>query len=198
MSGRKKRSATAKRLITRGALLTAIEHTYDDSEFLIQKAVDPNGDFREGLCMNRSSFVSKKVLRELVRQTDATVFSTVPEFPNDLILDSKTSLWTESIEQNQIFITEVPEDYQHVVCKSDHHWEVYFKIDHEEKTISILLGTYMKKLKLKEHTDYVWKPEESIMSCANSESLERTLLDSFWADTAIGVLRLALGIPKAL
>lgn len=186
-----------QQFIERSRLKQAIENTYSDSKFYVSHAVESDGDFRKGLCLNRSSCITKQELQKILQTIDEQIFTTVSLFPNLLILNPQLTLSLSCVIHNQIFHTYAPEGYHHI-CEPNSHYDVYFLIDHESKKMTIMLGSKMKTIELRENTEFVWKYKNGTMHCQRSDLLKKTLLDPFWCSQAITVLRHVLRIKKTV
>lgn len=184
--------------VSKAKLLAAVENTYNDSRFLIGQRVDEKGDFFKGLCLNRSTFWQKEELLEFIRTSPPEEFPAIPDHPDLLVLSSTVNIWRDSIDDNQVYQTDPPPGYHHVAEQGNPHYEMYFQVDHEKKTISFCLGDLKRTLLLKEHTDYCWKPTKTHIYCATSEWLERSLLDPFWSRTVVHLARHVLRIKSAI
>ena len=187
----------AIRTIKRKVLEKGIENTYPDTRFYIFRAMDPDSDFRKGLCCYRCSYVTKTELQKILLENKAQCFTTIPEFPGKLILTPQLAISLTDIGHNQIFHTEVPEGYHHI-CDPNTHYEIYFLIDHEAKKITVLLGDKKRVPTLQEHSEYAWKVVKDKMYCMSSEYLEKAFLDSLWRTVAIKLLRCVLGVKETL
>lgn len=187
----------AIRTIKRKVLEKGIENTYPDTKFYVFRAMDPDSDFRKGLCRYKSSDVTKAELQKILLENEAQVFTTIPEFPGKLILTPQLAISLTDIGHNQIFHTEVPEGYHHI-CDHNTHYEVYFRIDHATKKIAVLLGDKKKVLALQERSEYAWKVVKDKMYCMNSEYLEKAFLDPLWRTVAIRLLRRVLGVKDTV
>ena len=184
--------------VSKTKLLSALENTYDDSRFLVSQRLDEDGDFFKGLCLNRSAFWSRSELMGFVKRSPLEECSGMPEFPDHLVLSSDIYVWRESVNHNQVYLTDPPAGYHHVAGRGTPHYDMYFQIDHEEKTISFCLGTLSRTLLLAEYTDYCWKPTKTHICCGTSKWLEHEFLDPFWSDTAVYVARQVLGVKPAI
>ena len=184
--------------VKRETLLTAVENTYDDSRFLIGQRVDESGDFFKGLCLNRSSFWNKDGLLDFIQRSPLEEFPTIPDHPHLLVLSSTFNVWRDSIDNNQVYQTDPPSGFHHVTEEGNPHYDMYFRVDHEKKTISFCLGDLKRTMPLKEGTDYSWKLTKTHIYCINSDWLERSLQDPFWSRFIVRLARNALGIKSAI
>lgn len=188
------RRGQTHRPVPKEQLLKALESTYEDARFQLAKCTQ--GGFLTKPLSCRTYYTGKQEMLALVSG------SPWEEFPyrrdNALVLAENIEVWTQSINGNQIFHTAPPEGCCHVVAQGQPHYEVYFSVDHEDKEITFFLGAASRTLRIKEHTDYCWKPTKIDISCMYSEQLEKDLQDPLWSSVAVMIGRRALGIVPAV
>lgn len=184
-------------LISKSKLLQAVTSTYADSLFFVGYGVEDDCDFTQRLCRNRSAKCVKAELLDMIRQNAPNEIISVPGHPDYLVLSKNLFVSRGSINDNQVFNTNIPEGYYHSVCKYNRHLEVYIKIDKEQKTISFLLGDQEKTLELVEYSGYVYKFAHGRMYCQSADDMERFMKDDFWNPAMIVVGRHILKIALA-
>ena len=191
---RQKRAVIETLMVQKTDLLKAVENTYDDSRFLVGRGLTEDCDFTQGLNRNRTNFISKDTLLEEIRACQYARIGSMPNYPDNLVIDPKTYVYCDSISDNQIYHTDAPDGYYHSVSKLNAHLEVFIKIDRENMTISFLLGDHQKTLLLKPRTNYTYKLFKTMMYCVSADDLERFMRDEFWNPSFINIGRMALGL----
>lgn len=188
-----------KEPVSRERLLSAMQNTYDDAEFLVAQTVNDADSFLTGRCCNRSSFWSKEQVLAAIHTSPLTEFSTVPGNDDEIVLNEHLAVWRDSINKAQILPETADVDgFIHVHEKMNRHYDIFFKIDHVEKKITFALGGHRKTLSVEEHTEWVWKPTRTSILCIDSEKLERDFLDDFWNPIAVRIGRKVLGIKNVV
>jgi len=185
--------------VMREELLCALGNTYDDSKFLVGIAMLTTDSFFNGLCHRKHEFWSKEQLLAAIADSELTQFPGITGHEDDLIISNHLSVWRRSINRSQILpVTEDIGGFTHVHEKGNPHYDIYFKFNHEEKTVTFALGGKRKTIPVKEHTEWSWKPTRNGILCMDSEKLERDFLDEFWNPIAVSIGRKVLGIKDAV
>lgn len=185
--------------VPRYRLLCAIQNTPEDAQFLTGVAVHEQENFLNGLCLNRSRYVTRQQLLEQIENSDFQMFPSIPEFDDHLLITPRLYVWKDSINQAQCF-PHTPESdiYTHVVDKGNPYYDIFFRLDREQKTISFALGDMKKCLPVVEHTEWCWKPTRKGLLCQNIDRLEKDFLDPFWNPIAVAIGRKVPKIKPAI
>ena len=182
---------------TKAELEAALSSCYPDSRFLTGNAVDPSADFRLGLVTNRSEFVSRSKVMRRVQQSEWATFPRMPDFPEHIVVSAHCFIWETNIVNSQIMPeTRDVEEFTHVIGRANPHYDIYYRIDFEKKTITFKLGNLEQTLVIIEHSNYVWKPVRKQILCMSAEQLDRDFKDDFWDSIPISIGRRVLGIPN--
>lgn len=158
--------------------------------------VDKEKDFRRRRCAFSFDTLSKKEVLELLKNSQVDFFRYQDKKHLKIMLHPKLLLFTGNIRENQVYRTPQTDGYHHIYWESSPHYEVYFKVDHEQKTISFLLGTYYKSVKIQEHTVYAYKLQGDRVLCTTTEQLEEAMLSSVKRRFGIDLGRKALQIKE--
>lgn len=188
-----------KEPVPRYQLLYAVQNTPEDARFLVGIAVHEHEDFLNGLYLNRSQHVTKQQLLEQIEKSDFQMFPSIPGFDNHLLITPRFYVWTDSINQSQRF-PDTPEAdiYTHVVSRYNPYYDIFFRLDMEQKTITFALGDRKKSLPVVEHTEWCWKPTPQGLLCGDIDCLEQNFLDPFWNPIAVTIGRKVLNIKPTI
>lgn len=185
--------------VPRYRLLCAIQNTPEDARFLVGITVNEHEDFLTGLRLNRSQYVTKQQLLEQIENSDFQVFPSIPEFDGHLLINPRLYVWKGSINQSQCFpVTPEAETYTHIVDKGNPYYDIFFRLDKEQKIITFALGGIKKSLPVIEHTEWCWKPTRKGLLCQSIDRLEKDFLDPFWNPIAVAIGRKVLNIKPAI
>lgn len=165
-------------IFTKEQLIKAIQNTYEDSEFMAYFCVDKEKDFTRRNCCYSSGMLSRNDVLKLIYNSQELFFQFQDKKHLKVQLNPKLLICTGSIRDNQIYHTIPPEGYHHIFWESLPHHEVYFKINHDQKTISFRLGSYFRTLKIREHTVHKCKLLTDSVNCSTTYQLEEVLLSS--------------------
>lgn len=181
----------------RAVLLRAIHNTYDDTRFLVSVRCSEEVNFLEALGPNRSMWYTKEQLLTAVEQSHRETFPDMKDHEEEIVISPALSIWKGSINESQMFErTPDAEDYER--CVHNVHYDVYFRFDHEKKTVTFALGDRRKEIPLREHTGYSWKVLKRTLYCMDSEDLERSFRDPFWSQYMVRIGRKYLDIAPAV
>lgn len=179
--------------LSKAMLLKAVANTYEDSKFFMGRGISDDCDFSQGLTRNKSAFLPKATLLDEIMVCDDIPIKPMLGHPDYLVLNPRTYVSCSSISENQVYHTDAPEGYYHSVCKYNPHLDVYIKIDREGMTISFILGSKEKTLKLEHDSTYTYKLLKTKILCSSVDSLEKFIKDEFFNPMFINFGRKALG-----
>lgn len=182
-------------VVTRNRLLNALENIPDDASLWTGSAVNRDEDFTHGLCLYHCERFSKAQVLAEIKASAFQAFPTVPGHDDYLLIAPRLYVWKDSINQSQRFpATPNAERYTHVVDKCNPYYDIFFRLNREQKTITFALGDTKKEIPVVEGTEWCWKPTRKGILCQNIDRLEKNFLDPFWNPIAVGVGRKVLGI----
>lgn len=185
--------------VPRYRLLCAIQNTPEDAQFLVGITVNEHEDFLTGLRLNRSQYVSRQQLLERIENSDFQVFPSIPEFDDHLLITPSLYVWKNSINQSQCFpATPEAETYTHIVDKGNPYYDIFFRLDKDQKIVTFALGDIKKSLPVVEHTEWCWKPTGKGLLCGDIDRLEQNFLDPFWNPIAVTIGRKVLNIKPVI
>lgn len=179
---------------TKSALFKAVENIHDDSRIYHGYGILDDCNFTRVLSKNKGIEVSKNAILEEIRTCSYDAISSMPGHTDYLVINPRFYISASSISDNQIYHTVAPVEYYHSICKYNPHLDVYIKIDHENMTISFMLGGREKTLKLEINSEYVFKLLKTKMLCSGADDLERFMKDTFSNPRFICVGRKALDL----
>lgn len=186
-----------RKRISKEQLLKAIDATYDDSNFLICVGQETGKSFFEGLYCNRSYWYSKTELIQLITNSNYNEFLPIPGHDDCLAISEKHYIFIPSIDETQEYsITANVDDFTHLVSKCNKHYDVYYRINRNDETITFALGTFRRTLPLICNTGWVWKLESTRLLCSDIDFFDKSFQDPFWRDRAIWLGRKALKIKS--
>ena len=186
--------------VPRNDLLAAIENTYDDARFLVGVNVSDGESYLDGLTTTRHERRTKGELLTLVEESPFETFPCLKGFEKeDIVINPSLIAYKGNIKQSQVFeSTPGAEEYSHCCYEANAHYDVYFRFDHERKTVTFALGRRKKEVPLREHSGWAWKYGRSALSCMDSKDLERTYRDPFWSRHMVALGRKYLGIKPVI
>ncbi len=180
-------------------LLGALQNIPDDAPLWTGTAVNEGEDFLHGLCLNRSGKMTKAQLLAAINASDFCEFPPMSGYDSYLLITPRLYVFKDSINQSQRFpTTPDAESYTHVVDKSNPYYDIFFRLDRENKTITFALGVLKKELSVVEYSGWCWKPTRNGLLCQNMEQLEKNFLDPFWNPIAVTVGRKVLKIRSVI
>lgn len=183
--------------ISKEQLLKAIDATYDDSNFLVCVGQETGKSFFEGLYCNRSCQHSKAELIQLITNSNYNEFFPIPGHDDCLAISEKHYVFIPNIDEAQEYpITTNADDFIHLVCEHNKHYDVYYRINRNDETITFALGTFRRTLPLICNTGWVWKLESTRLLCSDIDSFDKSFRDPFLRDRAIWLGRHALKIKS--
>lgn len=185
--------------VPRYRLLCAIQNTPEDARFLVGIAVHEHENFLNGLCLNRSQYLTRNQLSEQIASSDFQMFPSIPGFDDHLLINPGLYVWKDSINCSQCFpATPEAETYTHVVDSGNPYHDIFFHLDREQKTVTFALGDMKKILPVVEHTGWCWKPTRKGLLCQDIDRLEQNFLDPFWNPIAVTIGRKVLNIKPVI
>lgn len=185
--------------VPRYRLLFAIQNTPEDTRFLVGIAVHEHENFLNGLCLNRSQYLTRNQLLEQIASSDFQMFPSIPGFDDHLLINPRLYVWKDSINCSQCFpATPEAETYTHVVDSGNPYHDIFFRLDRELKTVTFALGDMKKTLPVVEHTGWCWKPTRKGLLCQDIDHLEQNFLDPFWNPIAVTIGRKVLNIKPVI
>lgn len=196
----KRARVRAMQPVARDDLLATIMNTYDDSRFLVGINVSDGESYLNGLTETKYERRTKNELLALVKESPFEVFPHLKGHEReDLVINPGLFVYKASINQSQVFeSTPGAEEYEHCCYKVNVHYDVYFRFNHERKTVTFALGRRKKEVPLEEHSGWAWKYRRNILLCMSSEDLERTFRDPFWSGYMVTLGRRYLGIKPVI
>ena len=180
----------------RERLVKAIRNTYEDSVFSAYFCVDEEKDFTRRRCCYSSETLSKKAVLALLNNNQEDFYRYRDKKHLKILLNPRVILYSKSIRDNQVYHTTPTEGYHRIFWESMPHYEVYFKINHSQKTISFLLGCNCRTLNIREQTIRTWKLQGDRVFCGTSRELEEALLSSGGNRFGVDLGRRALQIKE--
>lgn len=185
--------------VPRYKLLCALQNIPDDAPLWIGTAVNEGEDFLNGLCLNRSSKVTKAQLLAAINASDFCEFPLMPGYDSHLLITPRLYVFKDSINHSQRFpATPEAENYTHVMDKCNPYHDIFFRLDKEHKRITFALGDLKKELPVREYSGWCWKPTRNGLLCDNMDRLEKNFLDPFWNPIAVTVGRQILKIKPVI
>lgn len=185
--------------VTRAKLLSAVENIPDEAPLWTGSPLFLEDDFMKGPCTVRCKLITKE---QVLAEITVSQFETFPAFPERddyLLLNPRLYVWKDSINQSQRFPA-VPdaERYTHVVDKGNPWYDIYFRLNRAQKTVTFALGLMKKEVPVVEGTEWCWKPTRKGILCQDIDRLEKNFLDPFWNPIAVNVGRKVLGIKPVI
>lgn len=186
-----------KKTISKEKLLKAVSSTYDDSYFWVCIGTETGKSFFEGLYCHKSFRYSKDELIQLITDSSYSEFLPIPGHNGSLAIDERHYIYISGIDEAQKYPATVDADgFTHLVCEYNRHYDVYYKIDRTNRTITFALGDFKRTLPLICHTEWAWKLDSAGLLCSDFDHLDQSFQDPFWQDIAIKLGRRALKIKS--
>lgn len=185
--------------VARAKLLSVMQNIPEDAKLLAGIAVRENEDFLQGLCLNRSQFLTKTRVLTEINASGFQEFPSVPGHDDHLLVTPRLYVWKRSINHSQRFpATPEAGNYIHVADKGNPHYDIFFRLDRERKTITFALGGMEKEIPVIEHSGWCWRPAADGLLCSDIDKLEKDFLDPFWNPIAVDVGRKVLDVKPAV
>ena len=186
-----------KKSISKERLLKAVSAAYDDSYFWVCIGTETGKSFFEGLYCHKSCRYSKDELIQLITNSSCNEFLSIPGHDGSLAIDERHYIYISGIDEAQKYPATVDADgFTHLVCEYNRHYDVYYKIDRMNKTITFALGDFKRTLPLICHTEWAWKLDSAGLLCSDIDHLDQSFQDPLWRDIAIKLGRRALKIKS--
>lgn len=114
-----------------------------------------------------------------------------------MAIDERHYIYISGIDEAQKYPATVDADgFTHLICEYNRHYDVYYKIDRMNKTITFALGDFKRTLPLICHTEWAWKLDSAGLLCSDIDHLDQSFQDPLWRDIAIKLGRRALKIKS--
>lgn len=186
-----------KKSISKEKLLKAVSATYDDAHFWVCIGTETGKSFFEGLYCHKSCRYSKDELIQLITDSSYNEFLPIPGYNGSLAISERHYIYISSIDEAQKYPATVDADgFTHLVCEYNRHYDVYYKIDRTNKTITFALGDFKRTLPLICHTEWAWKLGSAGLLCSDIDHLDKSFKDPFWRNIAIKLGRKTLKIKS--
>lgn len=183
--------------ISKEKLLKAVSAAYDDSYFWVCIGTETGKSFFEGLYCYKSCRYSKDELIQLITNSSCNEFLPIPGHNGSLAISERHYIYISGIDEAQKYPATVDADgFTHLVCEYNRHYDVYYKIDRMNKTITFALGDFKRALPLICHTEWAWKLDSARLLCSDIDHLDQSFQDPFWRNIAIKLGRKALKIKS--
>lgn len=190
-------NSKVKKSISKEKLLKAVSATYDDSYFGVCIGTETGKSFFEGLYCYKSCRYSKDELIQLIMDSSYNEFLSIPGHEGSLAISERHYIYISSIDDVQKYPAIANADgFTHLVCEYNKHYDVYYKINRTDKTITFALGDFQRTLPLICHTEWAWKLRSAELLCTNIDHLDKSFQDPLWRNIAIKLGRKALKIKS--
>ena len=190
-------NSKTKKSISKERLLKAVSATYDDSYFWVCIGTETGKSFFEGLYRHKSCRYSKDELIQLITDSSYSEFLSIPGHDGSLAISERHYIYISSIDEAQEYLATANADgFTHLVCEYNKHYDVYYKIDRTNETITFALGDFKRTLPLISHTEWAWKLKPAELLCSDIDHLDKSFQDPLWRNMAIKLGRKALKIKS--
>lgn len=123
----------------------------------------------------------------------------MPDYQDRIVITPQLYVLKASINENQVMpATPEKESFEHCACRTNPHYDIYYRFDHKGKQLTFALGTKRRTVMVEENTGWSWKLTRRSILCMNSEKLERDFQDVFWNPIAVRIGRKVLGIQTVI
>lgn len=181
--------------ISKAKLLKALYNTYEDASFFVGVGMEEGKSFSDGLFRYKSFRYSKGELLKIIEESFRDEFHTIPEHKDSLVISENLFVYLGGIDYAQRYpVPADVDDFTHIVCQYNQHYDVYYKIDRDNQTITFALGERKRTIPLISHTEWVWKLRSDALLCSDIEHLDKTMQDPFWSNIVVKIGRKALKI----
>lgn len=186
-----------RKAISKERLLKAVSAAYDDSYFWVGIGMETGKSFFEGLYCNKNCRYSKDELLQLITNSSYNEFLPIPGHDSSLAISEKHYIYIPSIDEAQKYPAITNADgFTHLVCEYNKHYDVYYKINRANKTITFALGDFERTLPLICHAEWAWKLGPSELLCSDIDHLDKSFQDPLWRNMAIKLGRKTLKIKS--
>lgn len=174
-------------------LLEVLKEVKEDAKFFVYfYTPDGTGTFR-------SDFKEKSFVQDCIEK--ATEVTPHPSYNDVVMVSEHIGLSTKSFEENIYYETTGVDGFMNYVSKHNQYYNIFIKLDKENKTITFKLGDKEKTLELLEHgfDSYVSKPyRQKYMICDNANELEKHINDESWNPRMVSIGRKVLKLDKVV
>lgn len=185
--------------ISKEKLLKALYNTYEDATFMVGIGMEEGKSFSDGLCCYEGGRFSKSELLQLIEGSCCDEFRTIPGHKDSLIITERLYVYLCDIDYAQRYpIPADVDDFTHIIYQYNKHYDVYYKINEGNQTITFALGDHKRTIPLILHTEWVWKLRPDALLCLDMEHLDKTMQDPFWSHFVVKLGRKALKIKSVL
>jgi hypothetical protein len=171
-------------------LVAALQKTKEDAKFAVYHFT--SGD------NYKLELQSKAYVENLLEHCSDV---TLHQSHKDVIMLGDVGLSIRSVDENIYYETPDTEGYFEYKSKYNPYYNIFIRLDKENKTIEFKLGDKHKKLELIEEgfDGYVSKPHRGkYMRCVSAEDLEKHIHDEFWNPRMVRIGRRVLNIKSFL
>ena len=187
-----------KKALTKKEVLELLDKVGDEANLYLKEFTDGSTN---GTGRFRSIHMSKQDLINLLNSNDCELRPALDydnKVDNDVLIIENKGICLFSIYNNIEYKTENVEDYIHVQSPNNKYYEVFIKVDKENKKIHFKLGNKEKILDIIEGNDinsYVMKPIYSKqLKCVNIRHLIDFINDTFWTNHVLKISRKVLRV----
>ena len=183
----------------RAALIAALKSCYPDARIRVGIGSNETINFFAGLANYRSADYSVEDTLAAICGSDLDVFPDMPDYKDRIVITPRLYLLKVSINENQVMpATPDKAGFEHCVCQTNPHYDIYYRFNHKGKQLTFALGTKRRTVMVEENTGWSWKLTRRSILCMNSEKLERDFQDVFWNPIAVRIGRKVLGIQSVI
>ena len=183
----------------RAALIAALKSCYPDARIRVGIGSNETINFFGGLASYRSANYSVEDTLAAICGSNLEDFPDMPDYQDRIVITPQLYVLKASINENQVMPATPDKDgFEHCACRTNPHYDIYYRFDHKGKQLTFALGTKRRTVMLEENTGWSWKLTRRSILCMNSEKLERDFQDVFWNPIAVRIGRKVLGIQSVI
>ena len=187
-----------KKALTKKDVLELLDKVGDEANLYLKEFVDDCPDGKGGYY---SSYIGKTELIQFLETSEDELKPALhynDEIDYNVLIIKNKGICLRSIYESIYYKTENVEDYIHVQSSHNKYYEVFIKINKDEKKIHFKLGNKEKILDIIEENDinsYVMKPiYTKRLKCVNIDNLLDFINDDFWTNHVLSISRKVLRI----
>ena len=183
----------------RATLIAALKSCYPDARIRVGIGSNETINFFGGLASYRSANYSVEDTLDAICGSDLDVFPDMPDYQDRIVITPQLYVLKASINENQVMPATPDKDgFEHCACRTNPHYDIYYRFDHKGKQLTFALGTKRRTVMLEENTGWSGKLTRRSILCVNTEKLERDFQDVFWNPIAVRIGREVLGIQTVI
>ena len=183
----------------RATLIAALKSCYPDARIRVGIGSNETINFFAGLANYRSADYSVEDTLTAICGSDLDVVPDMPDYQDRIVITPQLYVLKASINENQVMPATPDKDgFEHCACRTNPHYDIYYRFDHKGKQLTFALGTKRRTVMLEENTGWSWKLTRRSILCVNTEKLERDFQDVFWNPIAVRIGRKVLGIQSVI